>query len=136
MSILPSRRIAPVGQTASQRWQGLPHSARRFSQALGERMALNGDDESKLMAYAEVDPMAIDPARLPDLETGRLSAGQVQAVRRLAGRTFPHTWMLAEALARESGEWRPREKTTENKAYNKRLRKTLDFVFRTFRVAE
>ena len=111
-------------------------SARRFRQALGERTALNGDDEAKLMAYAEVDPMAIDPARLPDLETSRLSAGQVQAVRRLTGRTFLHTWMLAEALARESGEWRPREKTTENKAYNKRLRKNLDFVFRIFRVGE
>ncbi len=111
-------------------------SARRFRQALGERMALNGDDEVKLMAYAEVDPMAIDAARLPDLETSRLSAGQVQAVRRLAGRTFLHTWMLAEALARESGEWRPRENTAVNKAHNKTLQKNLDFVFRTFRVGE
>ncbi|MCH8212848.1 MAG: inorganic phosphate transporter [Proteobacteria bacterium] len=111
-------------------------SARRFRQALGERMAPDGDDEAKLMAYAEVDPMAIDPARLPDLETSRLSAGQVQAVRGLTGRTFMHTWMLAEALAGESGEWRPREKTTKNKAHNKRLRKNLDFVFRTFRVGE
>ena len=47
-----------------------------------------------------------------------------------------HTWMLAEALARESGEWRPREKTTENKAHNRRLQKNLDFVFRAFRVGE
>ncbi len=66
----------------------------------------------------------------------QLIAGQVQAVRRLSGRTFLHTWMLAEALARESGEWRPREKTTENKAHNKRLQKNLDFVFRAFRVGE
>ncbi len=49
---------------------------------------------------------------------------------------FLHTWMLAEALAGESGEWRPREKTTENKAHDKRLRKNLEFVFRTFRVGE
>ncbi|MCZ6467067.1 MAG: inorganic phosphate transporter, partial [Alphaproteobacteria bacterium] len=117
------------------RGQAFP-SARRFRQALGERMALTGDDEAKLMAYAEVDPMAIDPARLPDLETSRLSTGQVQAVRGLTGRTFLHTWMLAEALAGESGEWRPREKTTENKAHNKRLQKNLEFVFRTFRVGE
>lgn len=111
-------------------------SARRFRQALGEGMALDGEDEAKFMAYAEVDPMAIDLARLPDLETSPLSVGQIQAVRGLSGRTFMHTWMLAEALARESAEWRPREKTTANKAYNKRLRKNLDFVFRTFRVSD
>ncbi len=109
-------------------------SALRFRQALDERMAPNGDTEAKVMAYAEVDPMAIDRARIPDLGTRRLSAGQIQAVRRLAGRFFAHTWMLADALAEESGEWRPRENTMANKAHNKELQRNLDFVFRTFRV--
>jgi hypothetical protein len=88
------------------------------------------------MAYARLDPVVIDAARIPDLETSRLSAGQVQAMRRLAGRTFLHTWMLADALAEESAEWRLLENTTGNKARNKELQRNLGFAFRTFRVGE
>jgi hypothetical protein len=55
---------------------------------------------------------------------------------KLSGRTFSHKWRVAEALARQTPEWQLLEDTIINKVYNKRIRRKLDFVYRTFTVED
>ena len=110
-------------------------SAVRFGRALEANKRLGPEDKAKLMAYAELDEMTVDPGRLGLVETGWLTIGQTRALRRLSGRTFPHKWMLAEALMEESAGWKPLADSKVNKAYNKELGDKLDFLYRTFRTA-
>ncbi len=110
-------------------------SAVRFERALEANKRLGPEDKAKLMAYAELDEMTIDPGRIGLIETGWLTIGQTRALRRLQGRTFAHKWMLAEALIEESVGWKPLADNMVNKAYNKELGEKLDFVYRTFRTA-
>ena len=60
----------------------------------------------------------------------------IAALRRLQGQTFDYKWQAAEALVRESDEWKLRPETLVNKVYNKELRQKLTFVYRTFAVSE
>ncbi|MFQ6017458.1 MAG: inorganic phosphate transporter [Kiloniellaceae bacterium] len=109
-------------------------SAVRFQDALDEVAGLSDDVAAKLMAYAEVDEMRIDPARFAELDADWLTPGQFAALRALARRRFAHRWMLADALAEQSGDWRVAEDTTVNKTYNRELRTKLEAVYRTFRI--
>ena len=113
--------------------------SRRFETAIAirdvlkERAGLSGEDLAAVLDAAELDLMVVDATGIVSLENSRLTDGQVQAVRSLAGERYPHRWMLADALARISEEWRPREKNKVNKIYNGDLKTRLAVVFRTFR---
>jgi PiT family inorganic phosphate transporter len=105
-----------------------------FRDALSERSDLTGFQVSKALYYAELARVTFDPLKVDALEADWLSEGQVAAIRRLSGRTFRHKWAVAEALARESDEWRLLEETKVNKIYNKEIRRKLEFVYRAFGV--
>ncbi len=111
-------------------------SSRAFRDVLSERADLTASQESKTLYYAELAGLSFDPVKAKTLEADWLTEGQVAAIRRLTGRTFTHKWAVAEALARESEEWKLREETKVNKIYNKETRRKLEFVYRTFGVGE
>ena len=62
-----------------------------------------------------------------------MSAGQMYAVYRIAGQTFPHRWMFAEALARESPDWRPGANAVLDKPRNRVLHDRVEVLARLFR---
>ncbi|MFQ5773388.1 MAG: inorganic phosphate transporter [Kiloniellaceae bacterium] len=107
-------------------------SAAKFRQAVEQRSTFGAEDLAKVMRYAEMRVIVIDPARISALDPTWYTSGQIEAVRRLAGRRFVHEWALAETLARESEEWRFKPATTVNRPYNKELQKKLDSLYRTF----
>lgn len=84
-------------------------TAIELQSAVEEKGHLSAGAEAVVMAFAELDEIRIDPERPGAIDSGRLSPEQVAAVRRLKGRTFEHTWMVARALARESPSWALRE---------------------------
>jgi PiT family inorganic phosphate transporter len=109
-------------------------SARRFRAELDTRTALDGAAKSQVMAYAERSDLLIDPARFAAIDPHWLTLDQIGALARLAGQRYAHRWALAEALAKQSGDWRLRPEALVNKTYNKELRRKLDWVFRNFDV--
>ncbi len=111
-------------------------SAFRFSDALDDRSSLSRAAKAAVLELAEIAPVRIDAVRLAGLEPTWLTAGQIAALSALSGRSFPYKWMVAEALARQSGEWKRREDTPVNKLANKRLLRKLEFVYRTFKAED
>lgn len=107
-------------------------TARQFAGALTERVNLNYEEERRIISFARLEEITIDPLRLAELESRRFTRGQMEALHALAGRVFPHRWMLAEALAERSADWRPLANTPRNKNLNHELQNKLEFVARTF----
>lgn len=99
----------------------------RFSGLSEFKLALSNTEDiepanvTKIVEAARINPITIEAARLDALKRTSLSTAQQRAVRRLAGRSFLHRWMLDEALAMESEAWRSKPPTTTNKLYNRRL---------------
>ena len=107
-------------------------TARQFSAALDGQAELTGAHRDAVVRYAEVKELAIDPALFSTLDSDWLSPAQIGALRRLAGRRFAHKWMLAEALAKESEDWRLLPAEAVNKTRNKVLQRKLDSLYRHF----
>jgi PiT family inorganic phosphate transporter len=103
---------------------------RTFRELLAEHADLDRAAERRVLAAARIAPIELDPARIADLDRGRLSPDQLRAVRALSGRRFQHRWALAEALAEQSGSWAMRPETTVNKLHNREIRRRLDSLYR------
>ncbi len=107
-------------------------SARQFRGALDKLSGLDADARAQVMIYAERADLFLDPAGFAGIDPLWLGKAQIEALARLAGRRYTHRWALAEALARQSEDWRLRPEIRINKTYNKELRRKLDWVFRNF----
>ncbi len=88
--------------------------------------------EPRILALARISDITITARGFERIDRAGLTPAQLQAVRRLAGRKFPHRWMLADALARESRAWRGPDHAKANRAHNKALERKLDLVIRAF----
>ena len=85
-------------------------------------------DVGKIVAAAEIHPVAITADKLDLLDPKYLSKAQIDAVRKLVGKTFHYRWELQEALAAHSDEWQRKEATALNKLYNKKLDEKLKYI--------
>ncbi len=109
-------------------------SAVQLRNALAEeQVVLTPEQRAVVFEAAEVDEMRMDTAHFEQMDLDVLNPGQQMAVTLLAGQSFSHRWMLAEALARGSPEWRFDPDDRKQRPGRKRLAGKLDFVYRTFR---
>ncbi len=93
-----------------------------------------GAARETVLRFAERVELVVDPD-LPDgLDTDGYTPAQIAALRGLAGQRYRHKWMLGEALAAETAEWRFRPADLVNKVYNKELQKKLDALYRKFEI--
>ena len=83
-----------------------------FLRAVRARVSLTRQQEARVIAYAELGDYSITPKKLESLDKEWLSPAQIAALNRLVGKEFNHRWQLAEALARENNEWKPRNVIT------------------------
>ena len=125
-------RALPVEDLEPLRGRDFPNAS-AFLKAIGERTYLTGSQQKKILQFAEVAKLYIDPEILKTVKADWLSREQVAALGKLRGRRFGFKWALADALAQASSQWRQRPDTIENKTYNKLIRAKLSFVYRTFR---
>jgi len=107
-----------------------------FREALRGRIRLSRRHEKLVLATAEIHPTEIDPERIKTLDPAILSAGQIRALGKLAGRSFTYRWQLADALARQDAAWKPGMPEPPNRLRNMEIRRRLDYVFRTFRASD
>lgn len=98
-----------------------------FRDEVRQRVQLPKDQESLVMAAAELYPLMIDAERIPTLDAEYLSPKQIESIRQLAGQSFQYRWQLADALAAASKTW---------EADGKELEEQLGYVFRTFGVED
>ena len=106
----------------------------RFRDRIEDRAELADDVLRAYLRFAEIDRIEIDGARIASLGQGLLSDGQRAALERLAGRRFSHHWMLDEALAEASDEWKMRRDTKLDRLFNHRLDGKRQAIYQAFRV--
>ena len=113
---------------------------RQYPTAVSFRRALQDNEsgldtaqESTVLKFAEVFEMRMDPAHFERMDLGALTPGQQMATTLQAGRVFRHKWMLAEALARASPEWRDPPDTGKHRLERRELARRREFVYRMFR---
>ncbi|MEE8515807.1 MAG: inorganic phosphate transporter [Alphaproteobacteria bacterium] len=108
------------------------HSAEAFRAALEAKRGSGPGAEARILAIAKISDITIAQAGLERLARTGLSAAQLQAVRRLSGRKFPHRWMLKDALAKESRAWHAVSDAKRERLHNRELDRRLDMVIRAF----
>jgi len=91
-----------------------------------------GKNRSAIMAAAEVADLKIAEGRIQRIKGQWFTPGQIRAVEALKGRTFLHKWMLNDALAELSPEWRMKDSDLAKK-YNAELSRKLEYLHRLFR---
>jgi PiT family inorganic phosphate transporter len=105
-----------------------------FRKTLREEMDLSEKVESKILSRARITPTLIDNSKLWRLDNSSLTKGQVSSMWQLVGRKFDHLWMLDEALAEASEEWRSRPATKINKLFNRHLQGQRREVYQVFQI--
>jgi len=121
-----------LGELAGQRFD----SAANFTSLLADVNGFTSDQRSTLVHLAEIDHLAINADNLARFKTGGLSDAQQAAVANLAGRSFTHRWMLNDALAQESEEWRSLPEITVNKLFNRGLDEQRRALYNQFRIID
>ncbi|MSP81012.1 MAG: inorganic phosphate transporter [Rhodospirillales bacterium] len=94
---------------------------------------LSRGDIARILEASQIDAVRVEPLRLGPKEFRWLTAGQMYAVYRIAGQPFPHRWAFAEALARESQDWRPGADAVLDKPRNRALHDRVEALARLFR---
>ena len=94
---------------------------------------LSRGDIARIIENSQLDFIRVEPLRLSPKEFRWMSAGQMYAVYRVAGQTFPHRWAFAEALARESQDWRPGANAVLDNPRNRVLHDRVEVLARLFR---
>ena len=94
---------------------------------------LSRGDIARILETSQIDTIRVEPLRLGPKEFRWLTAGQMHAVYRIAGQTFPHRWAFAEALARESHDWRLGADAVLDKPRNRTLHDRIEVLARLFR---
>ena len=110
-------------------------TVRGFRKALHEEVVgLSEKIESKILSRARLSPILIDNSKIWRLDNTSLTKSQVSSMWPLVGRKFDHLWMLDDALAGASEEWRSRPATTINKLFNRHLQGQRREVYGVFQI--
>jgi PiT family inorganic phosphate transporter len=111
-------------------------SASNFRDAVRERTYLTGFQESEVLYYAEISRTSIRPEILGEIDREWLGEERTEVLGSLVGQSFVYKWQLAERLSDKSDQWKLLKEMTVNKTYNKQIKSKLDYIFRTFAIAE
>ncbi|MFQ6024490.1 MAG: inorganic phosphate transporter [Acidiferrobacterales bacterium] len=109
-------------------------TVRGFRKSLREHIDLSEKVESKILSRARISPILINNSKIWRLANTSLTEGQVSSMWRLVGRKFDHLWMLDEAMAEASEQWRSRPGTKVNKLFNRNLQRQRREVYEVFQL--
>jgi len=107
-----------------------------FLRAVERQVGLNQIQEKQLLWFAEIGVFRVEANLIQQFSDNWLSKEQLDALRRLTGKTFNFKWQLAQALADEHDAWKLLPESKINKLHNKEINNRLNAVFRAFSVAQ
>jgi len=95
---VPTEKIAPLeGQTLTK--------PVNFRSALRRVASLTPEQESQVIAAAELYPMHITPEAINKIDSQALTPEQFSAIERLTGQSFDYKWELQQALGVQTTAW-------------------------------
>ncbi len=81
--------------------------AAKFNKALKLHLDLTRDQRDFMLESATIAEIKVTPEVLGNIESRRVTSEQKSALQALEGLSFVHPWLLGDALAQISPEWRP-----------------------------
>ena len=105
-----------------------------FKDAIEHAGSFNREEVKTLLRYAQASYYVIDKSGIDSLDGKWLTGQQIAALVNLEGKTFNHSWRLADRLAQHATGWQKRTDTVANKNYNELLQRKLDYIYNTFEV--
>jgi len=106
-------------------------NAAAFRDALKEKdPALSPETIGTIIRFTRIQEIVVSTGLVPaELRTpGWLTPGEADALRKINGMKFHHSWQMEEALAEKSAEWVLKPDRAEFRPYNKRLRDRLRYL--------
>jgi len=110
------------------------NSSIRFESVLKKKTSLSDSTIRAIIESSEIDRFYIDPL----LITGKIdrqwfTLGQIDALRLIKENTFFYKWQLDDALEQYSDEWKLKDSTIQNKAFNKDILLKRQNIYDIFR---
>jgi PiT family inorganic phosphate transporter len=110
-------------------------NATRLKHDLLQATQLSSDEIMEAIEAAQLGAWRVDEAvMVQELDPEWFSAGQLAAVKTLAGRRYERSWQLRRDLAAASAEWKLLPRETINRIHNQELEAKLSFLEQVFRV--
>ncbi len=103
-----------------------------FDHAL-EKAGLKPEQRAFIRKAAKIDAIVVSPAAVDKIDPHWFSTEQLNSLKNLQGRTFIHEWQLAEALARQSDQWRF---SPDGRQHNQDLEHKLAYLYRLLRIGD
>ncbi|HOO90580.1 MAG TPA: inorganic phosphate transporter [Syntrophales bacterium] len=122
----------PVNELRSMVGKKFP-TALKFNKVLKKYSFLRQDNISFIMESAEYHKMEITETAIHSLDEEWLTEEQIEALEKLEGQVFIHTWMMDKALARISPAWNMKK---DDKLFNRALEDKLAYIHDLFRDGE
>ena len=112
-------------------------NAIRFDAELKEKCGLNDKQRALAIACALREKYVVDSLLLNNkIDAAWIGNKRFAALQKLKQKSFDYKWQFGEALAATEPEWAFREKTRENKLFNKSIKEKRKYVFNIFKVSE
>ncbi len=105
-------------------------TAVQFNNALDKRIKINSIQHDFILSSAEIDKLKITQDGIDKVNTDWISAEQLNALKKLKGRSFEHKWQLVQALGAETPAW---QFSQNSKSQNDELNNKLANLFSIFR---
>ena len=105
-------------------------TAVEFSKQLKKRANLKFTQRDFILSCAEIGTLSVSPAAIAKMDSKWFSIIQLDAIKKLRGRSFAHKWQLHQALADDTPAWRFRK---NDKNYNEELNNRLAYLHSIFR---
>ena len=105
-------------------------TAVQFNNALDKRVKINSMQHDYILSSAEIDKLKITQAAIDTVNTNWISPEQLNALKKLKGRSFEHKWQLVQALGGETPAW---QFSQNSKSQNDKLNNRLANLYSIFR---
>jgi len=104
-----------------------------FFNLLNERVKGGKDIILIVLESARMNPIWIDPEIANShLDKEWLSSNQIEAIRNLKDRKYSYHWQFAEDLQNQNTSWQFKDKTIENRTFNRNLEAQFQYLHRIF----
>ena len=97
---------------------------------LDNRVKIDSMQRDFILSSAEIDKLKITLAAINKVDTVWISPEQLNALKKLKGRSFEHKWQLVQALGDETPAW---QFSQNSKSQNDELNNRLANLYSIFR---
>ncbi len=128
--------LARIEQAGINKEKLAPVAGKKFANAVMfnhvlKKTGLGPEQRAFVLKSAEIDAIVVSPAAIAKIDAHWFSPEQLTSLKKLCGRTFTHEWQLADALARQSDQWRP---SAHDSLHNQDLQNKLAYLYRLLRI--